>query len=484
MPGIIGRQAEQAVLNKLYKQSNAVFLALYGRRRVGKTYLIDEFFRDKGIFFELTGSKKASKKEQLRNFFHEFLTLFPQNQTKAAPEDWGEAFHYLHQAIETIDQQQKIIIFLDELPWLAAPRSGFLGALEYIWNRHFSRRKNLILIVCGSAASWMIKKVINNKAGLYGRLTLSLPLYPFNLREMEQFLKAKHVELDRKQIVELFMVTGGIGAYLNHIVPGQSVAQNINQLCFRPSAPLFLEFNNLFQSLFSHSEKHLSIIKALAMKRRGLTQKALLKAANLPASGRTTEVLDELSTCGFIAALPTFGKVLKERKFRLVDEYSYFYLSWIQPVYLAILRGSNTEYWQQIFTSSSWLSWAGYAFENTCLKHIIKIKQALGIAAVNTTAAYWQYIPKKNSEETGAEIDLIIDRADGCINLCEIKFCNAEFKIDKAYAKNLLNKKEVFREKTGTKKSLFTTLITPFGTIENSHYQSTVQNQITLDDLF
>lgn len=480
---LVGRTKEQQQLQALFQQEQATFAAVYGRRRVGKTYLINTYFQGKGLLFELMGSKGASKKDQLRNFHRELVTQFP-GAPSVAPQHWNEAFEQLNKAIHSLDEKQKIILFFDELPWLASPRSGFLPTLEYFWNRHFSRRKNLLVIICGSAAAWMIKRVVNNKEGLYGRLHCILPIAPFTLKEMEALLQAKNIELPRKSLVDLFLVTGGVGAYCEHIQGGLSAVDTINQLCFKPNGPLFLEFNNLFHSLFNSPEKHIQIVKALANKRRGYTQKALLKAVNLPQSGRSTEVLEELEACGFITSLPLYGSHRREKKVMLYDEYSYFYLTWVHPEYQAILRGSDPQHWHKIFTSAAWITWAGFAFENVCLKHIYNIKYALGITGVKTKESYWRYIPPKGSEEQGGEIDLIIERADHCIHLCEIKFSEHAFVIDKDYAKKLIHRRELFREQTKTKKALFITFITPYGVKQNSYYKEIVHSEVTLDHFF
>ncbi len=481
---IIGRHAEINLLKRLSNFGKAVFIALYGRRRVGKTFLTRRIFRNQGLFFEITGSKKASKQHQLANFHRVFTSVFDDTLYGKPPSDWDDAFDRLQIATARIEQQQKVIIFLDELPWLASPRSGFMPALEYTWNRHFSERANVILIVCGSAAAWMIKHVVQNKAGLYGRITQSIPLYPFLLNESEQLLKARGVELDRRQIVELFMVTGGVGAYLDHIMPGKSSMQTINELCFQAHGALFLEFNNLFRALFNHSDKHIRIVKALAKQRRGLTQAEIQQLTKLPQSGHTSIVLQELMSCGFIMALQQFGQKKKSRKFILIDEYTNFYCSWIEKNRDAILSGSDPELWNKIYQSPSWLSWSGFSFETICLKHIYAIKKALGISSVKTQESHWQYKASADEAIAGAEIDLIIDRADNCIHLCEIKFSRNPFHIDKDYAQQLEYKRSLFREKTGSKKTLFITLITPHGAVENQYYSTVIQSQLTLDDLF
>ena len=473
---IIARERETAQLGRYLNSQKAEFIALYGRRRVGKTFLINEYFRGKGIFFEVTGSRFAPREEQLMNYHREYVALFGEYETEAPPADWSEAFHRLHQAIEKIDSKHKIIIFIDELPWLAKPRSGFLSALEYSWNRHLSRNKNVLLIICGSAAAWMIKNIINNKGGLYDRLSADMLLQPFNLCVVEKFFQHNDISLPHKQIVELFMVMGGVGKYLSYVEPGRSPAQIINDLCFTPAAPLFLEFTKLYSSLFDDYEKHVAVVRALAKKRRGLTQEMLLAAVKFPKGGNFSLLLNELELCGFIMRVPMFGKQVKEHQYRLSDEYSLFYLAWIESMRSGILQNFDQDYWIKLQASQSWKTWAGYAFENICFKHVAQIKKALGLAAVQTTESYWS--------DAEAEADMVIERADNCINLVEIKFYNREFVMNKRYAEILENKRQIFLQKTKTKKAVFITLITPYGAKENQYYHQVVQNQLTLEDLF
>ena len=484
MNDIIGRQSELKILDKLYRSKKAEFLAIYGRRRIGKTFLITHFFKDSNIYFEVTGSKRASKSEQLFNFHHEFVALFePETDHSLPPKNWSEAFHKLKDTLSKINPSQRIILFFDELPWLATPKSGFLSALEYFWNRHASRMPNILLIVCGSAASWMLKKIIYDRGGLYGRLSAEIRLQPFSLSEVEQFFKARHIHLTRKQIVEVYMATGGIPKYLNDIERGQSSAQIINSLCFTPQSPLLTEFHKLFDSLFDHAYKHVKIVRALANKREGLTRKEIFAAVDSPAGGRSNELIDELEATGFITSIPMFGKEVRDRNYRLIDEYSLFYLIWIDSAKQSILQGKEEDYWGKIQMTPAWHTWAGYAFENICFKAIGKIKEALKIGGVATREWRWRHFPTKENEE-GAEIDLVIDRADQCINLCEIKFYNGIYALTKSDAENLERKKRVFLEKTQTRKAIFMTLITPYGTKENDHYLSFVDRQLTLEDLF
>lgn len=478
MGSIIGREEEIELLEKLYNSEQAEFLAIYGRRRVGKTYLVTEYFKAKGIFFEMTGSVTASTKEQLLRFHYEFCGFF-KNEHKKPPKNWEEAFYRLKEGLDSLKGAQKIVLFFDELPWLAKPRSKFLSALDYFWNRHFSRMPQILLIVSGSSASWMINEILNNKGGLYGRLSAHLRLRPFTLSETERFLVSKGLHLTKKQICEIYMVTGGVPKYLSFLKPSSSAAQCIQSLCFNPQSPLITEFHKLFHSLFKHPEPHIAIIRALALKRRGMEREELLKTTKLKKGGHLSQVLKELEESDFITLLYEKGKTARLAKYMLSDEYSLFYLQWIDPIKSAILRGDENDYWIKRSNSSEWLSWAGFAFESVCMKHTQQIKNGLKIGGVATQSSYW-----KSKGENKKEIDLVIDRADQCINLCEIKFCNAPYQVTTSYAKDLQTKKEAYRKTTGTRKALFTTLITPYGAVVNLPYQSAVDQQLTIDELF
>jgi hypothetical protein len=481
MDQLIGRKEEIELLKKLYNSKQAEFLAIYGRRRIGKTFLITEFFKNKGIFFEITGSATANNKEQLLRFHHEFCGFFKQEKEIKPPKNWQEAFSRLKDAIAELKSNQKIVLFFDELPWLAQPKSKFLSALDYFWNRHFSRMTNILLIVSGSSASWMIHQVLNNKGGLYGRLSAHLRLRPFNLAEVKQYLQRRGIHLDCKQICEIYMVTGGVPKYLSFLEPASSAIQCIQSLCYNPQSPLIGEFHKLFHSLFKSPESHIEIIKALASTRRGLTRQQILKSTKISLGGHSSKVLRELEESDFITSLPQKNKQDRSITYMLSDEYSLFYLHWIDPIKSSILRGDDTSYWIKASGKPSWLSWAGFAFESLCLKHIHQIKEALKIGGVQTQSGYWKFSRdgKKNSE-----IDLVIDRSDQCINLCEIKFCNTVYEVTTSYAKELQAKKETFRAQTKTRKTLFTTLISPFGAIKNSAYLGSIDQQITIDQLF
>ena len=481
MNKICARVKELKVLDRIYRSGKPEFLAVYGRRRVGKTFLIREFFKNKGLYFAITGVKKARTKKQLKNFAEEFVRVFNPKRYNL-PGDWSEAFSQLRRAIEEIKKTERIVLFFDELPWLAPPRSGFLEDLDHFWNQYISQDERVILIVCGSAASWMIKKVVRNKGGLHGRLTADMRLLPFDLKETEEFLNRQGITLNRKAIIDIYMAIGGIPKYLSYIQKGQSALQTINHLCF--DGPLEDEFDELYSSLFEHYDRHVSIIKVLAEYPGGLVKSAIAKMTGLSAGGGMNLILEELEQSGFILALRNFGKKKKDSHYKLIDEYSLFYLKWQQKAKDANLRTRDDKFWTTVFNSPAGRVWAGYAFEMLCLKHLPNIKGALGISGVLTNASGWIYKAPRGSKERGVQIDLLIDRADNCINLCEIKYSNEEFTISKSYDKELREKKGAFISHSKTKKSVFLTLIAPYGIKKNAGYFETADATLTMDDLF
>jgi hypothetical protein len=375
---------------------------------------------------------------------------------------------------------ERIILFFDELPWLAGPRSEFLEDLDHFWNRHMSANNRVVMIVCGSAASWMIKKIVKNKGGLHGRLTAEMRLLPFNLKETEDFLRQKNIMLNRKEIIDIYMAIGGIPKYLSYIQQGHSALQIVNHLYF--GGPLEEEFEELYSSLFEHHDRHVSIVKALAKHPGGMAKAEIAGAAGLTLGGGMNIVLEELEQSGFILSIRDFGKLKKDKRYILIDEFSLFHLRWSSVAREANLRTIEDKFWINASNTAAGKVWAGYAFEMLCMKHLQSIKTALGISGVLTSASGWMHKPSKSRR--GVQIDLLIDRADNCINLCEIKYSNKEFTIDKECDKELREKKELFREYTGTRKSVFLTLIAPYGVKKNAGYFGTADVVLTMDDLF
>ena len=468
MAVIIGRTEELRTLQAVYASRDPQFLAVYGRRRIGKTFLISEFFRDKGLYFELTGIKDAPLKVQLNNFSREYAEVFTPGSPAAPPASWFDAFDQLRKRAAERSPGQKMILFFDELPWLASPRSQFLAGLDHAWNRYLSRSKDIIVIICGSAASWMIRKVIQDKGGLHGRLTQTIQLKPFTLAETRLFLEAQQVRLTAPQLIEFYMAVGGVATYLTQLRSGQSVNQLVQSRYFDKNAPLKGEFHKLFSSLFDGYQKHVAIVEALAASHYGLTINQLLQKTATRTGGGFSTLLTELLESGFLTFLPQLGNKKKAGKYLLTDEFTLFYSKWVQQWenQVSDLNG----YWQRQSNTQSFRSWAGYAFETLCIKNIAAIKQQLGIGGGTTAISQWQ--------DDQAQIDLVIDRADNCINLCEIKFYNAEYVVGAKEAAELQRKKARFLTATGTKKALFLTLITANGVARNQHYTDTIDSHV------
>ena len=471
--GILGRRKEIGTLEKLYDSKRSEFVALYGRRRVGKTFLIKQLFSEK-YTFQVTGLSNLGNQEQLTNFYTTLTRTNRDLQDKPKPVNWFEAFQLLIDLVEKSQQTRKIV-FIDELPWFDTPKSDFISALEHFWNGWAYHRNDILLIVCGSAASWMINKIINNHGGLHNRVTTRIHLQPFTLNEVEAFLQQKGAVFRRYDLLQLYMVMGGIPFYLDQINTKVSIAQNIDELFFNHHGLLRTEYNNLYRSLFKKPERHMAVIEALAKKGKGLTRKELLKASGLSNGGRFTEILDELEQCGFIKKRLPFGNRIKDSLFQLTDPYTLFYMKFVKDS-----RASGQGAWMSQLDSPSWRAWSGIAFEYICRYHIQNIKKHLGIAGVYTEISTW----RSKEVEQGAQIDLIIDRRDRVINICEMKFSVKPFVIDKSYAKTLQQKLWSFMEETGTTKTLFLTFITTFGLKENSHSTGLVQQSLDMNILF
>lgn len=471
METIIGRNKELAEMKELLNDRQSQFLVVYGRRRIGKTYLIRNAY-EKEIVFQMTGFAEATTAEQLINFSSALKGAGPQLPFDVAPKDWIEAFDLLKTHLHSLKNKKKVVFF-DELPWIDTPRSKFLMALEHFWNSWASARTDIVLVVCGSAASWMINKLINNKGGLHNRVTKRIRLTPFTLYETEQYLLYKQISFDRYQIIQLYMALGGIPYYLNELKPGQSAFQEIDRLCFSSGGLLLNEYDNLYRSLFQEAETHIAIVEALAKKNKGLTRDELITLSGLSNGGNTTRTICELEENGFICILYPFGKQIKNSLYRLSDQYSLFYLKFMRDK-----RASGKGSWLSRIDSPTWRAWSGYAYENICLLHIDQIKKALGIGGVYTEISSWQ------SRNAGAQIDLLIDRRDHVVSLCEIKFSKDPFSISKAYRVELEKKLFAFRQETKTRKALFLTLITTIGLQVNQHSLGFIQNTITMNDLF
>ena len=474
---LIGREKEQALLKELLTTNESEFVALYGRRRVGKTFLVETVYREE-IVFSITGLNKVGKGLQLENFTDVLNTkLGETQQITATPKSWLKAFNLLTKYLETLQQQQKLVIFIDELPWLATNKSGFLPALENFWNSWASKRTDIVLVVCGSAASWMISNVVRSRGGLHNRITRRIRLLPFNLYETERYLNSRNIYLERYDILQLYMVMGGIPHYLKEVRRGQSATQVIDEVCFSKDGLLRDEFYSLYEGLFNKAERYVNVVQILAKHPKGLSRSELMKAAKLSSGGTTTKIFDALEESGFIFKYLPVGKNTRLALYKLSDPYSAFYLKFIVNS-----RASGTGTWVKKSTTASWKSWSGFAFERICLAHIPQIKEALKIGGIYTEESAWRKAGTDKAQ--GAQIDLLIDRNDNVINICEIKYALDEFTITKKYAEELKNKISIFRKDTKSKKTLFLTMISTFGISQNQYATSLVQQSITMASLF
>jgi hypothetical protein len=466
---IVGRTAELKLLKEALNSGQSELIAVYGRRRIGKTYLIRNCY-GKNMVFEVTGLHNGSMTDQLINFSHE---INKNTRLKYAfpPKTWFEAFERLEAALDKLKGKKKKVIFIDEFPWIATAKSKFLMAFEHFWNTYCTKRNDLTVVICGSAASYMVQKIIKNKGGLHNRITRKICLLPFTLNETEKFLANRGIKLTRYDIAQLYMALGGVPHYLDKLQKGLSVSQNIDYLCFHKDGMLREEFNQLYASLFDGSDRHIKLIKTLARSNKGLTRNELIKNSGIPSGGDFTQKLDELTESGFVAAYPYYQNKVQLTLYRLSDEYSKFYLKFIESN-----RNCGEGIWQRLSNSTSYKSWSGFVFETLCLKHIQQIKKALGIDKIYSANYSWF-----NAE---AQIDLLIDRDDHVINLCEMKFHFAPYSLDKAYYLNLKNKVSELRRETGTRKNIFISMISVYGLKENAYSRELINNDLDINTLF
>ncbi|HVY74136.1 MAG TPA: ATP-binding protein [Puia sp.] len=473
---IIGRDPEKKILKEMLSSKEAELIAVLGRRRVGKTFLIRNYYQ-KYLVFECTGIHDTGLPEQLFNFSRSLQQAMQSAIPPATPDNWAQAFTFLSDFLATKLKDQPAVVLFDEFLWIHTAKSGFLTAFGHWWNTWASRQPQLKVVICGSAASWMIENILHNKGGLHNRISRTIRLLPFSLKESEDYLISRGLKLDHYQILQLYMAMGGIPQYLKQVDKGQSAHQVIAKLFFEKNGMLKAEFNLLYQSLFDNATHHEAIVRELAKKASGLSRAEVIKACRLTTGGTTTRLFEELEQSGFITQYIPFEKTSRDGIYKLSDEYSLFYLKFIDR---ARATGGGT--WHKIAEGQSYKSWSGYAFEAICQKHIQQIKKALGIAAVYTEASGWRYTPKKG--ETGAQIDLLLDRADHSINVCEMKFANGEFTIDKKYANELDSKMKVFQAQTKTRKTIFPTMITTYGTKQNIYYTGRIVAEVKMEDLF
>lgn len=467
---IIGRKQEINLLKMSIESGKPELIAVYGRRRVGKTYLVRQYFKDDFAFYS-TGIYEGTKKEQLA-FFNKQLNE-KANGAYPLANDWFSAFDQLKHLLMHSDKKTKVI-FLDELPWMDTPRSRFLKAFETFWNSWGCSQPDVKLIVCGSATTWMTDKFLGGKGGLHGRVTRNIPLAPFNLSETEQLLAKQGINWNRRQVLDCYMVFGGIPYYLSLLQKKLSVVQNVDALFFAQSAQLKNEYDFLFKSLFSQAETYKSVVALLAKKAMGLSRQEIIQSLKLQDNGGVSEILDNLCKCDFIRKYSAFGKTERDALFQLTDLFSLFYLKFVKGYH-----GQDANRWGNMLDTPTQNIWRGYAFEQVCLLHIPQIKKALGINGIQSDISSWHY----RDEHQGGQIDMVIDRRDQTINLCEMKYSAGPYEITKAYDEKLIQRRELFRQQTKTRKSLHLTIISTHGLLPNK-YSDDIQSEVTMEELF
>ena len=489
MAVIIGRKQEQRELRRLYQSDEAEMVVVYGRRRVGKTYLINQMFAQTGFTFKVTGLYKQKMSVQLKNFSLAINEYF-QDGDRKHPTSWMEAFGQLKSCLNNTKTGTKRVLFFDELPWMDTKGSRFLNAFEWFWNGWGCAQDDLMLVICGSATNWIINKLFKQKGGLYNRANSKMYLCPFSLAETEQYLQHIGFAIERYDIVLVYMIMGGIPYYLKQLEPGRPLADNIDNCFFKKNGKLWDEFDHLYETLFDQSELYLRIVEALASKRDGLTRDEVVKAAKIPENGKLSKALSDMVKCGFVRDYTYYGKKTKSKTYQLADYYTLFYLRFIKDNY-----GQDEHFWTHMLDNPKKTVWQGYSFEQLVKDHIEQVKRALGIGSVLTQQSSWfvskQTLEKERSNDfgsdqeeiNGAQIDLLIDRRDRAINVCEIKFSNGEFIINKDYSLRLRNKIMAFKAATNTPKALVPTMITTFG-VKRNQYSGNVQQEVVLDDLF
>ena len=471
---IIGRKPELRKLQQCYDSNQAQLVIVYGRRRVGKTFLIQEAFRDE-FALRLTGAYNQPRKVQIANVVAELRRVYKADFP--TPSTWTKTFALLRSFIESRPTDQRQVVFIDEIPWLDTPRSGFLPAFEYFWNSWGAQQSNLMLIACGSATAWMTQKFADNPGGLFNRHAIRLYLRPFTLAETEEYLQAQGINWSRYDVAECYMTVGGIPFYLSQLDNSLSYSANIDELLFRRKGGLWDEFKHLYSTLFRNSDSYLAVVEALAKKKAGLTRSEICAATKLANNGDLTIILQNLIDSDFVNSYFYFGKKSKDTLYQLCDNYTLFYYQFVRDHY-----GRDEHFWSHSLDSPARRTWAGYAFEMLCRQHIHQIKRKLSILGVLSEESVW-YSKVTEPEARGAQIDIVIDRRDRVINLCEAKFSINQFCISKDYEMELRNKIDTFRRETGTTKALHLTMITTYGLKQNAH-SSLVQSQVTLDDLF
>ena len=474
MEVLIGRHIECEQLRMAVSSKRSELIVLYGRRRVGKTFLVRSFFNDK-YTFHFVGAHGKNMQSQLA-YFGEALAQYSKKKRLPKIETWHEAFLQLEKYLESCKERRKIIFF-DEMPWMDTQKSDFVSELEYFWANWVQNRDDIVFIACGSASTWMKEKLEDNKGGLHNRITARIYLRPFYLRECQAYLQSRGFDWDEYQIAQCYMIFGGVPYYLSLLQPELSLPQNVDSLIFHRGGLLNDEFSELYNALFKRADRYIKIVQLLATKREGFNKTEIAAATGITGGG-LTKLLINLERCDFINAYSQYGNKSKQTLYRLCDFYTLFYFRFIQNN-----KSQDNQYWQHHFESRQVAAWQGFSFEEVCLRHLPQIKQGLGIAGIATEASSWRYVANKGTAQNGAQVDLVISRTDNLIHLCEMKFTQTKYSITKEYAQQLLERKQLFMEVNHIKRGVVITLVTPYG-LKEGVGTSVVHSSLNASALF
>ncbi len=472
---MVGRKPQLEQIELLKKSNKSEFVAIMGRRRVGKTYLIDNAFADT-ICFQMSGIQKGSTKVQLQNFQRKLLVCNKKKKITNAPKDWGEAFFQLQEYLETLSKKKKQAIFLDELPWMATAKSIFLQHLAHFWNDYLSKQNHFILIICGSASSWLVKQVTNDKGGLHNRITSVIKLEPFSLLETSLFLASKNIQFAVQDVAKIYMAMGGIPYYLDDIQKGESATQAIERMCFEPGGKLNIEYDNLYKALFKNAHIHERIVTTISSAQKGMLRSEIILKSKVQDGGPFNRAMQELLDCGFIITVNQYGQKKRDEVYKLHDEYTAFYHRFIKTN-----KKFTKGMWLQLAATQSYKSWLGHAYELLVFRHLPQVKQKLGIAGIYSEVSAHYY---NMGKQGGLQIDLLIDRKDNTINYCEMKYYEDNFAFTKTFSDSIKEKMIQFKNVSKTRKQIFLTMITNYAIKENEYSLELMQNNIVLDDLF
>lgn len=473
---IIGREHELNELRRCVESDRSEFVIVYGRRRVGKTFMVDYFF-DNTYDFSYVGGHKLTKAKQLRGFAKALKKAANLDQQPKL-SSWEDAFDALEEYLESLPNDRKKIVFIDEMPWIDTPKSEFVEALEAFWNGWGARRNDIVFIASGSASSWMMDKLVENPGGLHARITNNIYVRPFTLRETQEYLHSRGFGWDYYQTLQLYMILGGVPFYLSLLNNEENLINNIDRLFFRRNAELRTEFDELYSAIFTSADKYLIVVSSLFNHKEGMTYDQIAKETGIEGE-RLTKLLKNLERCDFIISFSQYGNKSKGTLYRLIDFYTLFYCKFVGGT-----ESKDEQWWQHNYNSRQVESWQGRSFELICLTHIPQIRQKLGISGISTSSSSWKFIPAKGDTEVkGTQIDLVIERGDFFINLCEMKFSKGKYNITKDYEETIRNRQMLFREKTNCKYSLLNTFVTTFG-IANGMHSSIVDSEISAEDLF